>query len=143
MLGQAPFFILVQEKVVRQDHLGPVGDTQVWTGHAVLEQAFQLLQESQDVEGHARTEQVNHAWVKHARGQQVEHEFAPFVDDGMPCVVAALETDNDIRRGRQDIGDLPLALIAPIGPDNGSDWHAILLRDWTQIHADEHGFLSG
>jgi hypothetical protein len=44
----------------------------------------------------------------------------PFItnNDGVACICASVETDNDITIGGKDVNDLSLALIAPLQSDN-------------------------
>ena len=52
--------------------------------------------------------------VKDTRGQLVERKFAVVTDDGVPGVGPALKADDHIGRLGQEIGDLSLALVAPV-----------------------------
>jgi hypothetical protein len=47
----------------------------------------------------------------------VELELLAVADDGVAGVVPALEADHDVGLLREQIHDLALALIAPLGPD--------------------------
>ena len=44
----------------------------------------------------------------------MQREFAVIVDDGMACVGAALESDNNIGGFREQIGHFALSLVAPV-----------------------------
>ena len=50
-------------------------------------------------------------------------EGPAFVDDGVPGVVAALVADDEIRLLRQEVRDLALAFVAPLGTDDGRHRH--------------------
>jgi len=47
------------------------------------------------------------------------------IDDGVTSIVAALEADDHIRLLRQEVRDLALAFVAPLGPDDGGHWHVV------------------
>ena len=51
----------------------------------------------------------------------MQGEFPVIADDGMAGIGAALEPDDNVRSLRKEIGDLPLAFIAPVGSDDGFD----------------------
>ena len=51
-------------------------------------------------------------------------------DDRVPGVVAALVADDHVHLAGQDVGELALALVAPLGPDDHGGRHsASLLAD--------------
>ncbi len=52
-----------------------------------------------------------------AGGDQVQDVLLAGVDDGVPRVVPALAAHDDVRVARENINDLPLPLIAPLGAD--------------------------
>ena len=51
----------------------------------------------------------------------MERKTAIIIDDGMTGIRAALETNHNVRLGGQHIGDLALALVAPIRANNRTD----------------------
>ena len=50
-------------------------------------------------------------------------EGAVLVDDGVAGVVSALESDDHVRLLRQEVSDLPFALVAPLSTDDGRHRH--------------------
>ena len=60
------------------------------------------------------------AVVQNARGHEVENVFLVSDDDGMARVRAALEADYDIRFLGQEVNNLALAFIAPLGANEYS-----------------------
>ena len=78
---------------------------------------------------HARVEDdpvADHAGlvrVEDPRGDQVELELLAFADDRVAGVVAALEAHDHLGPLREQIGDLPLPLVAPLGTDYDHAWH--------------------
>jgi len=72
---------------------------------------------------------------------QVENIFRAAMNNGVTRVVAALAADHDVRLGGQDIDDLSLALIAPLGTDQNCVRHELkeehkLSRRIRRTHSD-------
>ena len=63
--------------------------------------------------------------IKDARRQLVQGEFPVVADDGMAGICAALEPDDNVRSLREQIGDLSLAFVAPVGSDDRFDHGSI------------------
>ena len=61
--------------------------------------------------------------VEDPRGDQVELELAAVADDRVPGVVAALEAHDHLGPLGEQVRDLPLPLIAPLGADYHDSWH--------------------
>ena len=59
---------------------------------------------------------------------QLEREGLPVDHDGVAGVVAALVADDQLHLPGQEVGELALALVAPLGPDDDGCRHASLLR---------------
>jgi hypothetical protein len=83
-----------------------------------------------DLPGHHRW--VDHDAVAHRaglpriedpRGDQVELEGLTVADDRVAGVVAALKADHDVGLLREQVGDLALALVAPLGADYDDSRH--------------------
>ena len=56
--------------------------------------------------------------VQDAGGDDVEHRLLATHDEGVPGVVSPLEADHRLRPLRQQVDDLSLALVPPLGPDD-------------------------
>jgi hypothetical protein len=61
--------------------------------------------------------------VENAGGYQPEYEFLLADSDGMPGVMSALISGNDIEMRSQNIDDLTFAFIAPLGADDHDVFH--------------------
>lgn len=61
--------------------------------------------------------------VEDSRGDQVELEDLPVTDDGVAGVVSALEADHDIGSLGEQVRDLPLSFVTPLGADYYETWH--------------------
>ena len=53
----------------------------------------------------------------------MELELLAFADDRVAGVVAALEADDHLGALGEQVGDLALPLVAPLGPDYDYSWH--------------------
>ena len=89
--------------------------------YAALPQVLELLQKRGNVQRNTIADDVGNVREKYAGRQLVQGEFPVIADDGMAGIGAALEPDDNVRSLRKEIGDLPLAFIAPVGSDDGFD----------------------
>ena len=118
------FLRLVERGVVREHHVGVVRDEQAAFGIDSLRVEVGNLGERLDgVEHDTVTDDANLVLVHNARGNQVEHELLVAHLDGVARVRAALETHDDIRIERQEIHNLRLSFIAPLGADYNTICH--------------------
>src|SRR5690606_37668112 len=58
-----------------------------------------------------------------ARGDEVEDVLPPLADDGVPGVVAALGSYDDVGLLGEEIDDLAFAFVAPLGADHDGVGH--------------------
>ena len=119
--GTRSFLGLVDRAVPLHDHVRALGDME-----ASLEleaPAFDLLKFLHEIERIHHNAVADHAMlavVQDTRGNEVENVFLVSDDDGMARVRAALEADNDIRFLGQEVNNLALAFIAPLGANEYS-----------------------
>ena len=120
LLLQAHFFQLVQLAVPRKKERGALADHHIVRGdHNALRLKFaDFLDEALRVQGHAIAEHVDHARPEHAGWQQVQHEFAVAVDDGVAGVSAALKAHDNIKVFRQQVYHPALSFISPVDSHN-------------------------
>src|SRR5699024_6527306 len=57
-------------------------------------------------------------FVKHPGGQGMQSKPAILIDNRVACIGPPLKTDHDIGLLRQQIGNFPFALIAPVGTND-------------------------
>ena len=107
----------------RHEDVRSVGDAEIRRAHPALLEREHLVAEEREVHDHARAEDARRVRIEDAGWDQVELERAPLVDDGVPGVVATLVADDKIRLLREEIRDLALAFVAPLGSDDGGHWH--------------------
>ena len=101
--------------MIRHEHLRALGNQNLRRREPLLLDGGQLLEEKLDIQRNARAKHVDHAGRAHAAGQKMEGKAAIIIDDGMTGVPTALKTNHNVGLGGQHIGDLALALVAPVG----------------------------
>jgi len=124
---QALLLIAVQQHMIAHQKLGTLIHDDMGGGHTAVGQMLQLGQKLLHVQGHTVADDVGGMRVKDTRGQLVERKFAVVTDDGVPGVGPALKADDHIGRLGQEIGDLSLALVAPVCANDCFDHSSFLL----------------
>ena len=115
---QAPEFRLpgrVQQHVVGHDQVGVGGHPQPAHVHAPRAQRVELVDQHPRVDHHAVADHAALAGIQDPRGDQVQLPLLLAPDDRVAGVVAALEAHDGVGVLGEQIGDLALALIAPLG----------------------------
>ena len=87
------------------------GQTQLFNGS-------QYLEDKLDIQRNARAKHVDHVRRAYTAGQEMERKAAIVIDNGMTGVRTALKTNHNIGFRREHIGNLTLALVAPVRTDN-------------------------
>lgn len=106
----------IHQLVNIEDNMCPVGDKYPVCGvKTVLVQCLQLLEEARHMNDATAADDVDAAWVDEARGEDVEIVCDSIGDDGVSGVVTTLSTAAQLRFVGEDVGELPLAFIAPLG----------------------------
>ena len=82
-----------------------------------------LRGEHDRVDDHAVADRAQLAGVEDPRRDQVELERLAVADDRVAGVVAALEADHEVGLLGEQVHDLPLPLVAPLGADDDDSWH--------------------
>jgi acetyl-CoA acetyltransferase len=86
-----------------------------------------FLEEYARVDDHAVADDAGLVRVEDARGNDVEDVLLAVDHQGMAGIVAALEADHVVRVPGQQIDDLALALITPLGADHHHTGHVLSL----------------
>ena len=73
---------------------------------------------------HAIAEDGDHMAAQDARRDQMQFVNLAFKGDGMPGVVTAGVSGDDIGRLGQPVDDAALAFVAPLRSDYNRDWHS-------------------
>src|SRR6202050_3417435 len=105
--------------MVGQNHLGTVRDEEISVdGHARLAQRSHFLQKSHGIEHHAVADYAAAGGSQDSAGNQLQNEFLAIDDDRVPGIVAAGVAGHHRKALRQNVDNLSLALVAPLGSDN-------------------------
>ena len=116
--GQTLFLISILQNVIRHEQLHTIGDHNVGLGNAALSQLIQFGQKGLRVKCDTVSDNICNVGEEYAGGKKMQCKFSGIVDDGVTGICAALETDDNIRRFRQHIGDFAFPFVAPVGADN-------------------------
>ena len=102
--------------MVGEHHVGCVADVQSPGGiDARLFQAVDLLHQADGIDHDTVADHAGGAFSKNAGGDEVQDALRRANDDRVAGVGAALGADDDVRLLSQEVDDLALALIAPLG----------------------------
>ena len=113
----------VEQHVVGHDQVGVGGDPQVADVDAAALQPVDLAEQDARVEDDAVADHADLVRVEDPGGDQVELELLAVADDRVAGVVAALEAHDRVRALGEQVDDLALALVAPLGADYDDSWH--------------------
>ena len=109
---------LIEHAVPRHDEVGTARDAQARSRAAARLELVEFLAQHLGVEHDAVAEHATHAGEEDATRQQPELERLLAHLHGVAGVVAALVTRDDGERLGQQVDDLALALVAPLGADD-------------------------
>ena len=85
------------------------------TSIAAALQALDLVEQHPRVDHDAVADRARLPGIEDARRDQVELELLAVAHDRVAGVVAALEADHEVGPLGEQVGDLPLAFVAPLG----------------------------
>ena len=120
----------VQQDVRGQDERAVRRDAQpVEHGHALLHQHAALREQRLQRQHHAVADEAADVLAEDAGGNQGQDGLAAADDQRVPGVVSALEARDRGGALRQQIDDLALALIAPLGADDDDEFTHSLCSD--------------
>ena len=115
----------VDRDVPWHQEMRPVRDAQVAGADAVALEIRELFAEHLKIHDRAGADDAKRVRIEDARRHEMQLEGAVLVDDRVAGVVATLEADDHVRLLRQEVRDLALALVTPLGPDDGGHWHVL------------------
>ena len=107
----------VQLDVIGHDDVGIARDFQAIAGKAFALQHLHLFNQDLRVHHDAVADNRNGVFIHDARRNQMQGKFLFSVDDRMAGVIAALIANHVVEISGNKIGDLALALVAPLGAD--------------------------
>ena len=123
---------VVEQQVVGHDQVRVRRDPQRARVDATPAQLVELVGQHLRVDHHPVADHAQLAAVQDPRRDQMELPGLAVADDRVAGVVAALEADDGVGPLGEQVGHLPLALIAPLGADDHDSWHATLSVRWSQ-----------
>ena len=103
--------------MVGHDDVGIAADLEILAGNALSLEHRHLFDEHARVDHDTVTDNRYGVRIHHARRHEMQREFRVAVDYCVTCVVAALITNNEIVVVSNEVGNLTLALVAPLGAD--------------------------
>ena len=109
--------------VVREDQVGVAADLQARRVDAPAQEHVHLGDEHAGVDHHAVADHRGDVVVEDAARAQLEGEALAVDHQGVAGVVAALVADDQLHLLGDEVGELPLALVAPLGTDHHGRWH--------------------
>ena len=138
-LGQS-----VELLVVRHDEVGVTRQDQPGAVDPCIGEAVHLGDEHSRINDHAVSDDRNDVVVEDPARQELEREGATVHDDRVTGVVAALITHDHVHSPGQEVGQLPLALVTPLGADYDGGAHPdpILVDGRAPTRGDAHGHRS-
>ncbi len=114
---------VVQQHVVGHDQVRVGRDPDRADVDAAAAKLLKLVGQHPGVDHDAVADHAQLARVQDPRWHQVQLPGLAVPDDRVAGVVAALEADDRVGLLGEQVGDLALALIAPLGADDHYPWH--------------------
>src|SRR4029079_6398941 len=114
-LAELRLALLIEELVVRHDQMRVGRDPEPAEVDPPAPELVDLSGEHDWVDDYAVPDGAQLAGVEDPGRDQVKRERLAFADDGVSRVVAALEADHEIGLLGEQVHDLPLPLVAPLG----------------------------
>jgi hypothetical protein len=107
-----------------KDNMRPVRDVYAAVRlEAMFFKRLELLEEARDVDDTAAADDVDAVGVHEAGGQDVKVVGDAVGDDGVARIVTTLGAAADLRLVGENIGELALAFVAPLGAEDNRDGH--------------------
>jgi hypothetical protein len=114
---------VVEEHVVGHDQVRIRADAQPGEVDALGAQPVELVGEDLRVDHHAVADRAQPPRIEDPGGDQVQLPRHAVADDRVSGVVAALEADHQVGALGEEVGDLALALVAPLGAHDDDAGH--------------------
>ena len=109
--------------VVRQDQVSVSADPQAFGRHPSGLKRVHLLDEDPRVDDDSVADDRDDVIVEDAAGDQLQGKGLSVDNQGMPGVVAALVADDHRHLTSHEVGELALALVTPLRPDDDRRGH--------------------
>jgi hypothetical protein len=96
---------------------------------SALAHPFHFGHEHRRIQHDPGAQKTAHVGTQNSARQKAESGFDPIDDDCMTCIVAALETHDPIGVLSEDIDDLSLTFVSPLGTYDNDRWHMYVTFD--------------
>ena len=127
LVAEALLVGAIEILVVRHDKVRVVGNLQVLAGDALGLKHGHFLHEHARVYHDAVADDRHGVLVHDPGGHQVQRQLLVAVNDGVAGVIASLEAHHVIVVAGDEVGDLTLAFVAPLGADEHCAGHLQVL----------------
>ena len=117
----------VEQLVVGQDQVGAGRQLEPLAIDAAALEHVDLVEQHLRVDHHAVADDRGDVVVEHARRDELEGERLAVDDERVPGVVPTLVADDQVHLLGEEVGELALALVAPLGSDHDGRRHVVLL----------------
>ena len=124
-LAETPLGEPVDLLVVRQDQVGVARHREARAVDALRGERVHLGEQHDGVDDHTVADDGRDVVVEDSTGHQLESERDAIDHQGVAGVVAALVADDQLHLLGDEVGDLPLALIAPLSADDDGRRHGV------------------
>jgi hypothetical protein len=126
VLAQVALGDPVEQLVVREDQMGAGGHLEPLAAASPALQHGDLGQQHLGIDHDPVADDRHDVVVEHARGDELERERLPVDHQRVTCVVAPLVADHQVHLLGEEVGELALALVAPLGSDHDGCRHDAL-----------------
>jgi hypothetical protein len=100
-------------------------------------QTIDLGDERDGIDNNAITDHTDFPASEYSRGDQVQNVFSASMDYGVPGIIAALATDDNVGFCGKHIDDLPFPFVAPLGSNKNCVGHR--KSKWAKNFPDASG----
>ena len=104
--------------MIRHNYLTALRHHKLRRRNSLFDYAVIFAQQLVDIESHAVSDAVYHAFVENSGRKRVKGKFTVFVFNGVTGVGTALKAYDNIRAACQHIRDFTFSLVAPVGSYN-------------------------
>src|SRR5512147_2042517 len=111
--------------------MGALADKQFRHANALRLKILDLFDQHRGINHHAVANHIHCAGIENTRRHDMQLERAALVDDRMAGIIPTAIADHQPRTLGQQIDNMTLALVAPLGTNYCDDWHSMPPSDNT------------
>ena len=127
VLAQTTLGELVEFLVIREDQMRVAADLQLRGIDTLALEHVEFGDEHARVDHHSIADDRRDVRVENAAGHQLQLEGLAIDHEGVARVVTALIADDEMLIAGEQVGELALPLVTPLGSDDDGCWHGGLL----------------